>query len=620
MVCLNSFAHRRSAILTNIICRTQSACNVGKGSVPRGRVYAAYAARCAKERITVLNPASFGKLVRVLFPGLKTRRLGVRGESKYHYVNFNLLEDVENSRESSEQPILDPQHGSHTHLTATTPPLPPPSMAPSMARVASQSSHSQNRARLKNIRRSSHTGYKMRSIYTQPDLDNEQRGEVAATSTKVSVDLVFETEHDSNFSPSDPLILPQIGPYLPEGSDPDAAKSLSALYLSHCTSLVECIRYCRGKSFFHLYSSFMGTLTMPVQKLLSNPALEPWIEACDLVLYQRMIRIMSSLTLQVLPRVVLETLRDIAESLVEHIEGAFRGQAPHVIRAKVGTGTLFAALLDRSLRVNLTAHAAANQLSNPANRDQMFLEWLTMIKPRKLAECVPTKGMDDVVEVLLQEMRHLLNPAQVPVEVEMLSMYRDHSTDASRKNGTSEQAPGATTSNVLDRWVDFLRSLPGRFPYASHWELVWCVERIGAMIMRDLTLAQGKSFGSWWVTKVWVDEMMSFMAESGGLMTRTLPGPATSVQPGVTADKDEAERENTNAEVIDGSEETSRNETTSPQLGRAPFPPANQSAMEVCGADGHDDSGIGIRTPEEEFSMEKFAFTETPVTGSAVHV
>jgi regulatory factor X len=40
-----------------------------------------------------LNPASFGKLVRVLFPGLKTRRLGVRGESKYHYVNFSLKDD-----------------------------------------------------------------------------------------------------------------------------------------------------------------------------------------------------------------------------------------------------------------------------------------------------------------------------------------------------------------------------------------------------------------------------------------------------------------------------------------------------------------------------------------------
>ena len=66
-------------------------------------MYAHYASRCATERITVLNPASFGKLVRVLFPGLKTRRLGVRGESKYHYVNFHLREDEPDLRDSPSQ-------------------------------------------------------------------------------------------------------------------------------------------------------------------------------------------------------------------------------------------------------------------------------------------------------------------------------------------------------------------------------------------------------------------------------------------------------------------------------------------------------------------------------------
>lgn len=49
--------------------------------------------RCAHEKIAVLNPASFGKLVRVLYPGLRTRRLGVRGESKYHYVDFELIDE-----------------------------------------------------------------------------------------------------------------------------------------------------------------------------------------------------------------------------------------------------------------------------------------------------------------------------------------------------------------------------------------------------------------------------------------------------------------------------------------------------------------------------------------------
>lgn len=41
----------------------------------------------------MLNPASFGKLVRIIFPNVQTRRLGVRGESKYHYVDLTVIEE-----------------------------------------------------------------------------------------------------------------------------------------------------------------------------------------------------------------------------------------------------------------------------------------------------------------------------------------------------------------------------------------------------------------------------------------------------------------------------------------------------------------------------------------------
>lgn len=63
--------------------------------MPRNRVYSKYAERCGTERVIPLNPASFGKLVRVIFPGIQTRRLGVRGESKYHYVDLALINDGE---------------------------------------------------------------------------------------------------------------------------------------------------------------------------------------------------------------------------------------------------------------------------------------------------------------------------------------------------------------------------------------------------------------------------------------------------------------------------------------------------------------------------------------------
>lgn len=97
--------------------RIKSACRKGKTSVPRSRVYAAYVKRCAHEKIAVLNPASFGKLVRVLYPGLRTRRLGVRGESKYHYVDFELeLLDVDFDIEESptQLPVAGPSGPSFT--------------------------------------------------------------------------------------------------------------------------------------------------------------------------------------------------------------------------------------------------------------------------------------------------------------------------------------------------------------------------------------------------------------------------------------------------------------------------------------------------------------------------
>ncbi|KAH5617558.1 hypothetical protein HBI23_254020 [Parastagonospora nodorum] len=71
----------------------RSVCRTAKTSVPRNHVYSKYAERCDNDPIFVLNSASFGKLVRVIFPGIQTRRLGGRGESKHHYVGLALTND-----------------------------------------------------------------------------------------------------------------------------------------------------------------------------------------------------------------------------------------------------------------------------------------------------------------------------------------------------------------------------------------------------------------------------------------------------------------------------------------------------------------------------------------------
>ncbi|GAB1314360.1 RFX DNA-binding domain-containing protein [Madurella fahalii] len=568
-------------------------CSAGKGSVPRGRVYANYASRCATERITVLNPASFGKLVRVLFPGLKTRRLGIRGESKYHYVNFQLKEEQPDIRDTSQPAVPLGENPSFSQNFNALPnnsvsmrseraTFPTPGLGPQLGEKTMRSREFHH------------------SLYNQPQVASFDQ--LQSTMGKTAQQLRFSTETGETFKQSDPLILPRIEPYLPSGTDPDAAKSLVALYRSYCTSLVECIRYCKEKTFFHLFTSFQGTLTMPVQKLFANPAIARWIEECDFILYQRMMRIVSGLTLQVVPKPVLDTLRSISERLVPHIRDSFQGQPLHVVRAKEAPATIFAGLLDRALRVNLTAHAAANMLSNPANRDLMYMEWISMINVRKIAESIPSRGMDDVVNLLLSEMRDLLDPINVPWEMECLTVHGEIAMRNGRQpqEGSNEESD---SSNVLDRWVNFLRSLPGRFPYASDTDLVWCVQRLSTALMRDLTIGQGKSFGSWWVTKCWVDEMIQFMAEQGGFMQQK-----SSQEPLIAPKRQTANRElsTQGSRYSSTSDDFNISRMSESQPDRAPFPSAPSGNNPQA---SHDDSGIGIRTPDEDLPGEKFSLT-----------
>lgn len=57
-------------------------------NVPRSGMYEDYKAACARCHQQPVNAATFGKLIRHVFPGITTRRLGTRGESRYHYCGI----------------------------------------------------------------------------------------------------------------------------------------------------------------------------------------------------------------------------------------------------------------------------------------------------------------------------------------------------------------------------------------------------------------------------------------------------------------------------------------------------------------------------------------------------
>ncbi|XP_014681495.1 PREDICTED: transcription factor RFX4-like isoform X3 [Priapulus caudatus] len=61
--------------------------------IPRSTLYMHYLDFCAKNDSQPINAASFGKIIRQQFPQITTRRLGTRGQSKYHYYGIAIKEE-----------------------------------------------------------------------------------------------------------------------------------------------------------------------------------------------------------------------------------------------------------------------------------------------------------------------------------------------------------------------------------------------------------------------------------------------------------------------------------------------------------------------------------------------
>lgn len=509
--------------------RLRSVCRTAKTSVPRNRVYSKYAERCGTDRVIPLNPASFGKLVRVIFPGIQTRRLGVRGESKYHYVDLALINDSDDG-EDTRRPSMS---GASSHHAMKRQPSAGPKldfkyatsaahtdrdMLTSFSAIPRLPADSAQFPPRDNALESNSTNYAPTAskglLYTDIYSPN-YRSANARTRTSYEHELKFPTPDILEAPDGLEIELPDISPYLPARTDPDSVQNLVAMYRTHVTSLVDAVRYCKEKQFFRLFGTFHGTLTVPVQKLFSAPELAPWIKECDWMMYQKMIRNVSQLTLQVAPPPVLRFLDNVAKTLHPHINAKFAQLPMHVLEAKLEPATLFTHLLRQMLRVNSTAHAAAVLLTTDNHRIQMFADWVEYVNLKRIIanELPGSCNHEEVYNIMTAEVRSMLGP--LPQDVQLSSGAIHHAAHP--------DPPADPLESVIDRIAAFLTRLPSRFPTASARTILHCVSALGGAALREITVENGRSFQGWWLTKVFVDEMAQWLASLGGFLGHTAP-------------------------------------------------------------------------------------------------
>ena len=377
-------------------------------------------------------------------------------------------------------------------------------------------------------------------IYSQPQIqvstNPASQGYLFAEPTSTSSGIGRETRTMYNQSlcfshlndrPSsdEPLDMPDITHYISSGFDRDLSEALSALYKAHCTSLVDAVRYVKEKQFIKLIGSFNGTMTVPVAKLFQQSSIAPWIRECDRVMYQQIIKFVSQLVLQVLPQPVYLMLRTISMDLTEHITKHFRQYPDHVLQSKLEMATIFSSLLQRLLRVNETAHAAANLLMKDNMRCIMWQDWVNSVKPKRVVESALSRcGHEEAHAVLTADMRLLLAPLPAPEALDEPPEYRAAAAQLDIED--LDWSLYATADTIMERWSAFLKRLPSRFPDVPTRNLLHCIESVGNAALRDVTVSVAQSFGAWWTTKVWIDEYMLWLAEMGGFLDSRTPEPS----------------------------------------------------------------------------------------------
>lgn len=447
-----------------------------QSSVLRSRIYARYVTMCSQHNVRPMNPASFGKLVRVIYPSLTTRRLGVRGQSKYHYCGIRLTGEAEESStpapgspDRAYTPELTPFDSPYGYRGKTETPDYALGLTPVMG---SQPGTPHQSGGHPNHMSAAHMGQMGTPGPGIPDL------RFVSNLTEVSLSEGYDS-----------LLLPPMEPYLPLGTDADTASTLAALYKAHCQSLVESLRFMHIRKFLHIHGAFIGGLTSTVQKLLRHESLRPWVAKADWIMYKDMVQMLSPLALQEIPPQVLSGLKSLSQYLPEYLKSSLAKLPPGFTETKLKPARVFASLLMRLVRVSELALNAGKLLASDHDRAVMKNDWVKYVDSGLIV------GRD--VPCSSQEVTKILD-----VDLPQLLDYKD-----------------PVASAIVEHWAMYLMTLPSRFTHVHPHMFLLYMNAVFTAALREIFLNGGDGFGAWMVVRCWVDEWMGWTAEQGTFLS-----------------------------------------------------------------------------------------------------
>lgn len=426
--------------------------------VPRNRIYARYVQMCGDYTLSPLMPAAFGRLVRVMFPNLATRRLGMRGKSKYHYCGIKLKGD----HSQVESPISSYSSGmveSPLSVSNTSPQ--PESPGPTQ-------------------------------MFSTPMSFVNVQEHFLINDFKYIPDLYESIQRSILQDESSHLELPSIYTYLPKDFDydPDIADTLYALVKIQCTSMFELIRYMKKDDLFRALIPLHAILNGPLFKLLNSEFVIDWARDCDLAMYRAMLKMLSSLHMKTVNKEVVATLREISLRFVNKLSNALGERFSQNFKAmKLRYARQFIKLVSRLLRCIETGFRASIVLGNSNDRGVMLLDWSKLNFQDSVLREIPcgVETSQAIINIL---------------EVQVIQLLREI---------PEEEA-------TLSKYAAFLFQLPRLFPNVNPWLFSLLLSNLLTSFIREMSMVGSRSFKLWWIVGCWINEYISWNFELGGYL------------------------------------------------------------------------------------------------------
>uniref|UniRef100_A0A8C1YAJ1 Transcription factor RFX3 n=1 Tax=Cyprinus carpio TaxID=7962 RepID=A0A8C1YAJ1_CYPCA len=430
-------------------------------SLPRSTLYNHYLRHCQEQKLDPVNAASFGKLIRSIFMGLRTRRLGTRGNSKYHYYGIRVKPDSPLNR-----------------------------LQEDMQYMALRQQPVQQKQRFKPVQ-------KLDGVSGENFSSGGQHTPNAAEQT-----FIAQSQHHQQFLDGS-RALPEfveldLGEPL-EGVGAEDVRALQTLYREHCEAILDVVVNLQFNLIENLkqvcYSlpaslvEIEGRLPRSTLTLLCrNEAVLKWMNTCDHLMYQALVEILIPDVLRPIPSALTQAIRNFAKSLEGWLTNAMSSIPQRMIQTKVSAVSAFAQTLRRYTSLNHLAQAARAVLQNTSQINQMLsdLNRVDFANVQEQASWV-CQCEEGVVQRLEQDFK------------------------ATLQQQSSLEQWAAWLDNVVTQMLKPYEDKPSLPKAARQFLLKWSF--YSSMVIRDLTLRSAASFGSFHLIRLLYDEYMFYLVE-----------------------------------------------------------------------------------------------------------